>query len=127
MGKFFEDLKEGLEEILAYKQGKITLKSEIIEVPEPPSEYTAKDIKHIREKCNYSQALFALFVNVSIKTVQAWETGVRVPNQATLRLLELIDKGIYQPKSHEKPIAKSKREGRPRGHVRKRPQTLQTA
>lgn len=31
--KFFEALKEGLEEILAYKQGKITLHSEVYEVP----------------------------------------------------------------------------------------------
>jgi hypothetical protein len=35
--KFFEDLKKGLEEILAHKQGKLILKSEIIEIPEPSS------------------------------------------------------------------------------------------
>lgn len=32
--KFFEDLKQGLEEVVAHLEGKITLKSEIIEVPE---------------------------------------------------------------------------------------------
>jgi hypothetical protein len=35
---------------------------------------------------------------VSVKTVQAWEAGERSPNHAALRLLELIDQGIYVPK-----------------------------
>jgi putative transcriptional regulator len=48
MGKLYKDLKKGLEEIIAYKEGKITLKSEIIQIPEPPKAYTAKEIKKIR-------------------------------------------------------------------------------
>lgn len=45
MSKFFENLKAGLTETLAYTQGKITLKSETIEIPEAPIEYKAEDIK----------------------------------------------------------------------------------
>lgn len=48
MSKFFKELKAGLEEIVAYKQGKITLHSELIEVPEAPAKYKAKDSKKIR-------------------------------------------------------------------------------
>ena len=44
MGKFFDDLKEGLEEALSYTQGKITLKSEIIEIPDSPFEYKTIDL-----------------------------------------------------------------------------------
>ena len=36
MGKLHKELKKGLEEIIAYKEGRITLKSEIIQIPEPP-------------------------------------------------------------------------------------------
>ena len=97
MSKFFKGLKEGLEEALAYTQETLTLKSEWIEIPEPPKEYKAKDIKRIRKSGNYSQAIFAKILNVSIKTVQAWEPGVRVPSHAALRLLEIIDKGVYRP------------------------------
>jgi len=97
MGKFFNDLKEGLEDVLAYKKGKVTLKTEHIEIPEPPCLYSPKDIKRLRKMCNYSQALFAKFINVSPKTIQAWESGDRMPNHAALRLLELVDKGIYLP------------------------------
>ncbi len=95
MSKFYKDLKAGLEEILAYKEGKIKLRSTYIEIPEPPATYKAKDIKKIREKKHYSQSIFAKVLNVSKKTVQSWESGQRVPRGAALRLLEIVDKGQF--------------------------------
>ena len=95
MSKLFKGLKEGLEEALAFTEGKITLKSEFIEIPEPPKVYKAKDIRRIRG--HYSQGIFAKVLNVSVKTVQSWESGDRVPSHATLRLLEVVDKGFYRP------------------------------
>ena len=95
--KFFKDLKKSLEEVLAHRQGKLDLYSEYIEIPEPPAEYKAKDIKKIREKNRYSQSMFALVLNVSKKTVQSWESGKRSPTHSALRLLEIVDKGIYHP------------------------------
>lgn len=97
MSKFFEKIKEGLEDVIAHKKGKITLRTEIIEIPEPPAEYSAKEIRQIREKSHYSQGIFARVLNVSIKTIQAWEAGERFPSHAALRLLEIVDKGIYRP------------------------------
>src|ERR1700722_14889963 len=98
MSSFSEKIKKGLEEILEYKEGKTTLRTKLIELPEPPLEYSADDIKKIREKRKYSQGVFAIILNVSTRTVQSWESGVRVPNHSALRLLEIIDKGIYCPK-----------------------------
>ncbi|HSX04711.1 MAG TPA: XRE family transcriptional regulator [Rhabdochlamydiaceae bacterium] len=100
MSKFFEDLKEGLEEAIEYQKGKKTLRTKTIEIPKPAKEYTAKDIKKIRSKWDYSQGFFAKVLNVSLNTVQSWEAGVRHPNHAALRLLEIVDKGIYRPKIH---------------------------
>ncbi|MCI0381943.1 MAG: helix-turn-helix domain-containing protein [Chlamydiae bacterium] len=100
----FKQLKKGLKEIIAYKKGKITLKSEYIEIPEPPEIYTPKAIKNIRSKGNYSQGVFAKILNVSLKTVQAWESGERNPNHSALRLLEIIDQGIYRPMIQRKRI-----------------------
>jgi len=102
MGKFYKDLKAGLEEALAHRKGKIKLHSEVIEIPEPPVEYRAKDVQNIRKSRKYSQSFFAKVLNVSVKTVQSWESGRRNPNQAALRLLEIIDKGIYCPSSYKK-------------------------
>ncbi|MEX0940805.1 MAG: helix-turn-helix domain-containing protein [Candidatus Babeliales bacterium] len=95
--KFFKDLKVGLEDVIAHKKGKLNLRSDIIEVPEPPSEYKPHQIKKIRITQRYSQGIFAKILNVSIKTVQSWESGQRSPSHAALRLLEIIEKGIYKP------------------------------
>lgn len=103
MSKFYEDLKEGLEEILEFTKGKITLKSETIEIPEAPAEYKAKDIKRIRNKGPYSQGVFAKILNVSPRTVQSWETGQRIPSHSSLRLLELVDKDIFPLKQQRRP------------------------
>lgn len=102
MSKLFKGLKKGLEEALAYSEGKLTLKCEFIEIPEPPLEYKAKDIRRIREAGHYSQGIFARVLNVSIKTVQSWESGIRVPSHAALRLLEIVDKGFYRPQISRK-------------------------
>ena len=100
--KFFKDIKTGLKDAIAHKKGKLDLRSVSIEIPEPPSEYQAKEIKKIREKNHYSQGYFAKVLNVSVKTVRSWESGQRVPSHAALRLLEIVDKGIYRPELFKK-------------------------
>ena len=75
MGKFFNALKEGLEEAIEYEKGKQTLRSRLVELPPPPKAYSARAIKRIRTKLNCSQAVFARILNISSKTVQAWEAG----------------------------------------------------
>ncbi len=102
MGKFFKDLKGALEEAVQHKKGKIKLHEQVIEIPEPPAFYNAKDIKKIRKSGDYSQGIFAKVLNVSIKTVQSWESGKRNPNHAALRLLEIVDRGIYRPAVYKK-------------------------
>lgn len=99
MGKMFELLKEGLEDAIAFEKGlskKTRVKKVRIdnsEIPEQPKEYGANDIKHLRSKLNCSQNILAAYLNVSLNTVQSWEQGIRHPNHATLRLLEILDKG----------------------------------
>ena len=102
MGKFFDDLKEGLEDAISFEKGKVTLRTKSIELPNPPSKYSAKEVKKIRSKWRYSQSIFAMILNVSVKTVRSWESGERTPSHAALRLLELIDKGIYPSKMGKK-------------------------
>jgi len=102
MSNFSKKIREGLEDILAYKEGKIELRTTEIELPEAPEYYKAKEIKNIRERRCYSQGIFAKILNVSIKTVQSWESGKRNPSHSALRLLEIIDKGIYDPMSNSR-------------------------
>jgi putative transcriptional regulator len=93
MGEMFKYLEEGLKDILDYHRGKKKLRTKLVEVPKPPKTYKAKDVKRIRKKLSYSQGIFAQLLNVSIKTIQSWEAGRRIPSHAALRLLEIVDKG----------------------------------
>ena len=61
----------------------------------PVKEYTAAQIKRIRESNEASQAVFAAYLNTSVSTVQKWERGEKKPNGPSLKLLSLVDaKGL---------------------------------
>jgi putative transcriptional regulator len=50
------------------------------------------DVKHIRETYNLSQSQFAALLGISIKTVQNWEQGRRVPRGPARVLLQVAAK-----------------------------------
>ena len=82
----FSDLTLSLSQALEHAQGK---RSDLrtTEVPAPPEPLSKEDIIAIRELFRCSQAIFAATLNVSVKTIQAWEQGQRVPSDAALKLL----------------------------------------
>lgn len=54
-----------------------------------------EEIREIREKENFSQAVFANYLNISKNLVSEWERGVKKPSGTALKLLTLIQhKGI---------------------------------
>ncbi|MFT4929513.1 MAG: putative transcriptional regulator [Phenylobacterium sp.] len=53
---------------------------------------TAEKVKHIREKVNLTQTVFARLLNVSVSSIRQWEQGKRSPTGATKVLLDLLDK-----------------------------------
>ena len=59
-------------------------------MPAAGKEYSAREIKRIRERNKVSQAVFAAYLNTSISTVQKWESGEKKPNGPSLRLLNLV-------------------------------------
>lgn len=58
---------------------------------EPTKEFSAKDVKRIRNKTKASQPVFAAYLNVTPSTVKQWELDKKHPSGASLRLLQLID------------------------------------
>ncbi len=84
----FEQIKSGLEDGIAYFRGELTLVT--IPVPAPPPKATPGKIAALRRDLRMSQSVFAATLNVSTRTVQSWEQGLRAPNQASLRLLQII-------------------------------------
>ncbi len=84
----FERLKQGLEEGVAYAQGELTLRT--VEMPEKPPAIDAKTITALRSRAAMSQAVFARMLNVSPKTLQSWEQGIRKPSDASQRLIQIL-------------------------------------
>ncbi|MEO6391488.1 MAG: type II toxin-antitoxin system MqsA family antitoxin [Pyrinomonadaceae bacterium] len=87
----FSELTESLNEALQHARGKrADLRTTILPAPPPP--LSKREIVKLRQRLSCSQSVFAAVLNVSIKTVQAWEQGNRVPSDAALRLLSIVDK-----------------------------------
>ena len=88
----FNLIHEGMQNVIgAFNSGK-KLTFDSVVLPEAPKEMKAKDIIKLRKKLNASQRVFASFLNVSTKTVQAWEHQQNQPSGASLRLLQLLQK-----------------------------------
>jgi len=84
----FERLTQGLEEGIAHAKGELTLRT--VEVPEEPPEIDAKTLAELRARATMSQTVFAKMLNVSTKTLQSWEQGVRQPSDASRRLIQIF-------------------------------------
>ena len=57
----------------------------------PVKEYRAEEVKAIRNKTGLSQKLFAGYMGVSDKTVEAWEAGKNHPSGAASRILNMME------------------------------------
>lgn len=87
------DLAIDLHEVGA--MDKATLRDiEELAIPKVP-EYSAEQIRLIRERNHVSQPIFAHYMNVGRTTVAQWEQGKKKPGGSAARLLDLIArKGI---------------------------------
>ena len=86
----YKKIKSSLNEAIQYHKGKKNLQTLELVTPDPPNPMNAKDIARLRASLRVSQSIFSEILNVSVKTVQAWEAGRRQPAQSALRLLEII-------------------------------------
>lgn len=84
----FDDIKTGLGEAIAYEKGELTAKAKTISIT-PVKKFEPSEIKNIRNDTGLTQVLFAKFMGVSVKTVEAWEAGRNHPDGAACRLLSL--------------------------------------
>jgi putative transcriptional regulator len=89
--KYFDRLKESLEQAAAYAKGdKSKARVSVREIPVP--EYNAGDVSRVRSELRLSQRALASVLGVSHRTVEAWEAGRNVPNGPAARVLYLIEK-----------------------------------
>lgn len=85
----FEEMKTGLDQAIDYEKGRGKAKVTVLSV-RPVEAFSPEDIKGIRLAAGLTQILFAKFMGVSPKTVEAWEAGRNRPEGPACRLLTLM-------------------------------------
>ena len=88
--KIFAELLESANEALEHAKGKRELRT--AELPPPPRPVDGSGIRRLRTRLKMSQAVFARYLNVSTKLVQAWESDRRTPDGPALLLVRLVER-----------------------------------
>ncbi|WMD21282.1 DNA-binding transcriptional regulator [Achromobacter seleniivolatilans] len=94
--KIIESLRDDLTALHdAGVVGKVTMREFDAICPPPVRKFSPTDIKHLREKLQFSQPVFALYLHTTASTVRKWEQGETQPTGPALKLLNIIaDKGL---------------------------------
>ncbi len=91
--ELFAEIEESFQQALGHARGqRADLRTTRIAVPPAAKQMSANEIASLRERLNYSQSIFARMLNVSVKSVQAWEQGLREPSNEALKLLAIAEK-----------------------------------
>ena len=93
----FEEIKQGLMEAIDYESGKGPAKVTVLSI-KPVAHFEPNQIKQIRNKTGLTQKTFAKYMGVSVKTVEAWESGRNHPEGTACRLLSITDNNPSFPK-----------------------------
>lgn len=85
--EMFAELLKSATQALEHARGKRVLRTTVL--PPPLAPVSAVQVRRLRKRLNASQAVFARYLNVSAKLVQAWEAARRQPDGPVLVLLHL--------------------------------------
>jgi putative transcriptional regulator len=94
--KIIESLRDDLAALHAAGAiGKVTMREFDAICPPPVREFSAADIRHLRQSLRFSQPVFAHHLHTTPSTVRKWEQGDTKPAGPALKLLNVIaDKGL---------------------------------
>jgi putative transcriptional regulator len=82
------EITTALERVVEHARGeRDDFRTTLLPVPPQPMKHT--EIVKLRERLNFTQLRFASALNVSLKTLQAWEEGRRQPKDTALKLLTI--------------------------------------
>ena len=92
------EIIEGLKELKAWCQGKVKLRTTVVELP------CAADVSGIRKELGLSQDQFAQFMGVSVATLRNWEQLRREPHGPARSLLLVAAKQPHAVKEAFKSV-----------------------
>ncbi len=94
--KIIESLRDDMTAL--HKAGainKVTMREFNTICPLPVREFSADDIKRLREALHFSQPVFAHHLHTTASTIRKWEQGDTRPSGPALKLLNILaDKGL---------------------------------
>lgn len=85
----FTEMMQGVTEMAAHREGKITLRQYVVE-EKPAPEVTAQEIIDLRKRLHMSQAVFAKRIRTSPDTLRNWEQEKSKPNTQAALLIKLV-------------------------------------
>lgn len=92
----FSDIKQGLQEAIAHERGQLPAREARLSVTIPAiPEWNPEEIRTLRLHNSMTQRSFAAFMGVSIKTVEAWESGRNRPNGSAARLMQVMASDVH--------------------------------
>lgn len=89
MDSLFNDLCTGLKQTIEYEKGNGSARKSTYIIT-PVKEFDSDEIKMIRNNAGMTQLVFANYMGVSKKTVEAWECGRSHPTGPAFRLLNIL-------------------------------------
>ena len=95
MSKFFDNLMASLKEAIAIERGELKGRKTIYEI-QPVKKYDNTEIKQIRTSAGMTQPLFAKYMGVSSKTVEAWEKGTNHPTGTACRVINMLENKTFE-------------------------------
>lgn len=91
MSEVYESIVKGLTESIEDARGKGKMLKRHMVTIVPVKDYNAQEVKEIRKRTGLSQRLFAGYMGVSTKTVEAWEAGINRPSGSSSRILSMME------------------------------------
>lgn len=91
MSNVYNSIMTGLNEAVEETKAEKKKLPRCIVTVEPVKKYQADEIQRIRRLTGMSQRIFASYMGVSDKTVEAWEAGTNHPSGAASRLLNMME------------------------------------
>lgn len=104
MSDFFDELMTGLNEAVAIERGELRGRRTVYEI-QPVKKYDKAQIKQIRTNVGMTQVLFADYMGVSNKTVEAWEKGTNHPTGTACRLISMLENKTFETLPFVKKVA----------------------
>ena len=95
MSKFFDTLMTSLNEAVAIQREELKGRKTVYEI-QPVKKYDNTEIKQIRTSVGMTQLLFAKYMGVSSKTVEAWEKETNHPTGTACRLISMLENKTFE-------------------------------